>query len=50
MEVHISNAPPEGFAPPHVKTCRAQNAPRSARGARVDLEIWAGRAFVGPNP
>ena len=46
MATHIDRAPPGGYLPPHTCVCRAFNVPRKARGARVDLDVWAGQAFV----
>ena len=47
MKRHIRRAPPEGYPAPQSKSFPVEDPPARARGARVDLEVITGFAFVG---
>ncbi len=43
----IRTAPPEGVFGPYSNSYYVDSPPKKARGARVDLEVRTGQAFVG---
>lgn len=47
MKRHILRAPLDGYPAPQSKSFLVEDPPAKARGARVDLEIITGIAFVG---
>lgn len=48
MERHIKRAPVEGYPAPHKNELVVRNRPKSAKGARVDLVVHRGSAFITP--